>query len=376
MTSLLNKFKKLLYFLGRRTAIWLLIGIFAGLSAGLTDLALGFLLQALIQVLGLTSSSSFLDSLFMDYLAEPKILIFALFFAISAKALMQFLMAEGGSISQISLVSRLRRLAVYDLLFNKKFVSASQVNTQVGEIFPKASQFAQHAALAIPMALQGLIILGAMFYFAWREALIALALIGVIGFLILRLNVKVRSISSRLPAQQKHLNEGIERVTRNWLLIKILRTSRSEADKLFESVSNYAHHAIASLRRAHMASALPVFAGGVILVIILTVNLNFYEAAGASLITFFYLLMRFTQSLASFAQYFGNANHYLPQFKLSAQYFLSFSSNELDEALHATTSKNEESSTQNISARSECCAPEIRIQNLSFRYNSNENWVL
>jgi len=375
MRSLIHKFKKLLYFLGRRTAIWLLVGIFAGFSAGLTDLALGFLLQALIQVLGLTGpSSSFLSSVFIDYLAEPKILITALFVAISIKALMQYLMNQSASVSQISLVSRLRRLAVYDLLFNKKFVSASQVNTQVGEIFPKASQFAQHAALSIPMALQGLIILLAMFYFAWREALIALALIGVIGFLILRLNVAVRGIASRLPTQQLRLNEGIERVARNWLLIRILRTNQSEAQKLFENIINYAKHAVSSLRRSHAASALPIFAGGVILVMILIMNLKFFEALGASLITFFYLLMRFTQTLAAFAQYFGNANHYLPQFKLSAHYFFSFSSNELDEALHFNPTINEASSKEFVvGARS--AAPKIEIQNLSFRYHQNEKWI-
>ena len=375
MTSLLNKFRKLLYFLGRRSAVWLLVGIFAGLSAGRVDLTLGFLLQALIQVLGLTGpSTSFLGSFFVDYLSEPKILMIALFFTISTKALMQYLISQSSSNSQLALVSRLRRLAVYDLLFNKKFVSASQVNTQVGELFPKASQFAQHVALAIPMALQGMIILSAMFFFPWQEALIALVLIGVIGFLLLRLNVTVRGIASQLPSQQQHLNEGIERVARNWLLIRILRTSQSEAQKLFENINQYARHAISSLRRSHAASALPIFAGGVILVAILIMNLNFFEALGVSLITFFYLLMRFTQTLATFAQHFGSANHYLPQFKLSARYFFGFSADQLDEALHHPSHMDEVSS-KTIAQKEKPPAPKIEIQNLGFRYDEKEKWI-
>ncbi|MGA0164731.1 MAG: ATP-binding cassette domain-containing protein, partial [Bdellovibrionota bacterium] len=163
---------------------------------------------------------------------------------------------------------------------------------------------------------------------------------------------------------------GIERIARNWLLIRILRTAPNEREHLQSNISQYVNHSLKAYFWGHFASSLPVLAGGLILVILLVLNVLFFKTPGVILLSFFYLLMRFTQSLSSFAQLFGSLNNFLPRFKIALNYFFSFSVEQLDEALHPQRRAVPKIETTK-SSKPPLSAPEVEIKNMSFRYNED-----
>ncbi|TVQ80533.1 MAG: ABC transporter ATP-binding protein [Bradymonadales bacterium] len=265
-------------------------------------------------------------------------------------------------------------MAVYDLLHRKSFISAGEVNSRIGDTFPKASQFALHASSSIPNLVQCAIILSTMFWLAWREALFSLVFILFISFFVWLANRRVSRIASQIPEEQRGLVCGIERVARNWLLVRILRTAAFESIRLNQNILNYSTRFIRSKLLANAAAALPIIMGGVMLVSIIGLNQSVLETPGPTLVAFLYLLVRFTQQLAAFAKSFGMASTCFPHFKLSAQYFYSIPTKDLAVALHPerlSVPDLTDTSTQTSAA-----APRIEIQNLYFRYESEGPWVI
>jgi ABC-type multidrug transport system fused ATPase/permease subunit len=387
-----ERLKKVLYFLGRRTTAWLVVGIAAGATMGFAELGLSVLLQSLLVSLGIIQTDmTFLADRLVLKLSSPALLLTALFVVIAVKGISLFLVSQSSAVANELINARLRFLAIYDLLNSKNFVSAADVNARVGDTFPKAALFAQQAATAIPILIQGAVLLFFMYMASWRESTIALGMIIVIGLAILFTNQKVRRIASQVPKEQKALIKGIERIARNWLLVKILRTEKLEGDQLAQNIANYSSHFVRSRLLANLVASLPIVLGGVMLAVILWLNLNYFDTPGPILLAFLYLLVRFTQLLATLARSIGGCASYYPHFRIAAQYFFSFPNHILNAALHPSLSlslNNKpsllEPSVQNKSynptdanlGRARLNAPKIEVKNLSFRYRSGLSDVL
>ncbi|TVQ78350.1 MAG: ABC transporter ATP-binding protein [Bradymonadales bacterium] len=385
-----EKLKKVLYFLGRRTSLWLGVSVVAGVVMGFAELGLSILLQALLVSLDIIQQDmSVLGADLVFRLSSPILLLVGLFSIIAIKGIAHFLVNQSSSVAHELINARLRCVAIYDLLHSKNFVSAAEVNAKIGDSFPKAAQFAQQASLAIPSFIQCVTLLCFMFLAAWKEALVSLAMISVIAMIVWTVNHHVRRIASKVPGEQAALVQGIERIARNWLLVKVLRTIRFETDRLTQNILNYSLHFTRSRFLANAASSLPIVLGGLMLVVIVALNLRVFSTPGPVLLAFLYLLVRFTQQLAALARSVGAASSYFPHFKISGQYFFRFSPEQLDEALHPSKALNLEGKQESRGATSLRAAkaqrakplnrpkaPQIEINSLSFRYSPDLPWVI
>jgi ATP-binding cassette subfamily B protein len=218
------------------------------------------------------------------------------------------------------------------------------------------------------------ILFAGMFFAAWQAAWVSLILILGVGFVIWNLNRHVRRAAANIPGEQKNLVSGIERIARNWLLIRILRTAPHEREQLQKNISQYLRHSLKAYFWGHFASSLPVLAGGLVLVVLLVLNVTFFQTPGVILLSFFYLLMRFTQALSSFAQLFGYVNNFFPRFRMALNYFFSFSVDQLAESLHPKKLPLNLDADQ-IADSIRDAAPRIEVKNISFRYTEKSQFV-
>lgn len=382
MISFKEKIRRVLKFLGWRTIGWFLIGIFSGFLLSLTELSLMAFIQLLMRSLRLTADNVPLPWPLnkIPFEATPLQLCLFLLLVGSFRTIGAFLSSYSAIVAHERINTRLRLIAIYDMLLRPgtKFVSSADMNFRIGEIFPRSASFCFNVASMVPLLIQTIVIGAYMFATAWQEALVGFIGLGAIGVIVLRINSTVRRIAAHVPLEQQTLLKGIERVSRNWLLVRILRTSKAEHQQLRGNIQNYFGHYLGATYWSNIGGNTPSFLGIILLVVIVFINLNFSETPNMAFITFLYAFVKFVQYLGSMATNFGNANSTFPQFKTAFRYFYSFNTEEISAAT-ATPSKKP---SQYLAAKdtpsndTRPLAPKIKIEKLSFSYPGTSKLVL
>jgi ABC-type multidrug transport system fused ATPase/permease subunit len=324
-----------LHLLGRRAVLAVVVGVAGSMGLGVVELAIALFLQLFLQRIGVVTQPMALPGPLRHYTLSTRGLVGGLFAIAVARACGQYLTSRGGFIALETTNAHLRRLAVYEMLLapSRQFVPAAVVNARVGEIFPKAAWCGFFGAPLIASVAQGVVLVAVMGAAAWRESLIALAGLGLVGLVVLAINRRTRVVAARMPREQYLLTEGIERVARNVFLVRALRTEPEEHRRFVRSIEAYEAHSIRTHVLSAAASNLTPFLALLLLLGIILVSQRILHTRGLALLSFLYLFIRFAQNLAASVQMFSQVNQFFPQLHEALSYVSRFSEQEVDTAL-------------------------------------------
>lgn len=184
----------------------------------------------------------------------------------------------------------------------------------MGEIIPKGASFISSFAQFLTLLLQtaGLSIL--CFISLPREFLISLLLFGVMGPFVIYLNRKSRRYGYDILERSKKMNVQLMKSVKNFVFIKILGMEEIERDKTLDLAKDYYSYYMNNIRYYSMANAVPG-AFGMIVVMLLFYLFNIGGTSKASLLTMFYLLLRFIQTLSSTVALTNGLTIYYPNFR-------------------------------------------------------------
>ncbi|HEU4539476.1 MAG TPA: ABC transporter ATP-binding protein [Polyangiaceae bacterium] len=278
----------------------------------------------------------------------------------------QFLSNYGVAATFAAVNARLRRLALYEMLLHPsgRFVPASAVNVLIGETFPKAASFAYAASNVLALGVQALALLGATASFAWRQALLGLAGLGAVGLLVVRLNGFTRAYARRLGPEQEALAQGIERVARNGLLVRVLRTEGREHGRLAGAVDRYAGHQSRSAAYGALASAATPFFGIALLMALVVVSARRLGTPGTTLLAFLYLFVRLVQVLSSLVNALSQAHQHAPMMGDALRYVARFSDDDLAAARAGGAAEAAPADAEGGAG----APPEVAFEGVDFRY--------
>lgn len=321
--------------LGRRAMTWLFVAVVASLALAVVELGISVFLQLFLKNLGLLSQEMRTSGLFGQVALTPGRLAMGLVFLAFARATTLFLVGQSGNVSMEMITARLRRIAVWETLLHpaKRFIPAASVNARVGDLANKSAQFCYSGSVFASSSVQTVALVAVMFATARYETLIALVGLGLVGLLVLRLNRVTRRVSAHVPLELRVLTEGIERVARNTMLIRVLRTETIEHRRLATSIDSYARYLIHAAYLANFAGALTPFAGILLIVVIVGLSQDWLHTPSLTLLSFLYLFIRFVQSLASAVLAFSTCNTMWPSFADSLEYMSRFTAEEVDAAM-------------------------------------------
>ena len=323
--------------LGRPAIAALAIGIAGSVGLGIVDLVIAAFLQLFLQRLGIVTAPMELPGPFRSLHLSGVGLGLGLLGIAFARSLGQYLVTRGGFVAFETMNAQLRRLAVYEMLLQpgRGFMPAAIVNARIGETFPKAAWCCFFGVPLIASVAQGAVLAAVMAADAWRESLIALAGVGVVGVVVLAINRRTRVVAAQMPKEQYALTEGIERVARNVLLIRVLRTQAEEHRRFSKSIATYEAYSLRGHALTAAASNLTPFFALVLLLGIILVSLRALHTPGLALLSFLYLFVRFAQNLAAAVQTFSQVNQFFPQLHESLSYVAQFSKAEVDAVLES-----------------------------------------
>jgi ABC-type multidrug transport system fused ATPase/permease subunit len=382
------KIYKVLKFIGRKALFWMAIGVLSGICMSFLDLMLSLLFQELLNVLGISNTP--VKAIFGFTLPSPTPIQFAFYLVTIGffRSLMNFLITQSAAVSNETISSRLKLIAFYEALQLKSgYQSLSNIQTQLAEIYPKATLFSQYFALMIPNIVYATLLIVMMGLTAPEATSIGVMGLFTIAIIVHQINHKVRLAASQLPTQFRSLSDQINRVLKNFFLLKALRTTTYEHHRLIQSALNYSTLGIRTSYYANFASNIPNFLGLSLMALLLFRQIEFKLSDPSVFLSFLYLFIRFVQILGALASHYGVINMNYPHFRLAVKYFFSFGPDDISKAVAPSaklsasgravqTEGKSHESNPNLNERGSNPAPSISIIDVSYAYpNSHSNAI-
>lgn len=321
---------------------------------------------------------------------SPSIIWGGLFVVVAMRALFQIITYQSKIMFSEGVHARFRMALCYKMLMerkNKGTIPLSTMNHYTSELFPKATDFLFHTTQLLAFLVQAVVLSLGMLYIAWRETLMGLAGIVLMGIMVLLLNRITNRIAKVVPEAQAEIERSKVRVSRNWMLIRILGIHHTEYRSLLDSVFKYYRNSSLAYFFGNLGSAvMPVF-GILLFAGIAIANLYWFHTPAVDLVAFFYLFIRFLQMVASGSNMLGGIFIYHPQLIESANLLMSIPKDEIEVAfkpskyfrLNKKTYPGNDECPTGPSAQEpppENNAPGVEMKKVSFYWPKSEEPVL
>ena len=210
---------------GRRAFRWLLLNSLIGVALGFIELGFAECLRALAILLGVSSSQTSwsLSGLLISYGIVG--ISTAILTVGTLRILAQVLAGQSAVVSGVLIQGRCRAFALNQMLRHpsERHVASSLISHLVNEVFPRASSFIQVFCNIIPYGVQALTVLVLLCTYSTIGTTVAILSIAVLAPIIRATGKSAKNAGKIQQPAHLALLTGIERVSRNWLLIKILR---------------------------------------------------------------------------------------------------------------------------------------------------------
>jgi ABC-type multidrug transport system fused ATPase/permease subunit len=370
--------RKLKAFLGTTALAWTFSSIAVGIALTFVEAALAGLVQLLLKALHLTDANISLPFGLSSWELSSTAICLMIVITGTIRCIALLLGQYSANASHDALNARLRYWVIEALLCNEQSgkLSSSWAQTCVGEVFPKAASFFHSAVILAPLVVQITGLTFVMLNLSVYETLIGLSGLGCVGFGVLYINRKIRHYSAGLVTEQHGLVRGINRVTRNWLLVRIFKTQNIELQNIEKHIIEYSKRYRFASFLGGLGSVLPQFFGVILLTIIIIVHLKWPQSSGSDFLAFLYLFLRFVTSLGSAASQSAACSQYFPNFVQAFTEFHSLSSDHF-----RTARENSPSAVQKIqpvapTLKVDESLPFVEMKNVSFAWSSEGPTVI
>lgn len=315
--------KKIILFLGVRV-FWLFsIGILVGIFVYAIEVAFAYSLQAFLTAIGVMQQAIVRLPWWVPESGLFDVLVF--FFVVgSLRSFLQWaqLYLQGVTAEELRFLQRGRLLR---WAFHSESVSSSQVITLLNDRTNSAAAFVQSLQILFVQLTCGLLLGASLFY---MEPVLTLATAAILGFLLLPMRIfdrKIRISGIGLNNEGAKINQQLLTAIKNLLLMQIYGTQSQEEQKAqTRSRSIRAFHLIYYSFNA-LKFALPQFVGLILICMITIVAKTQIDMPPGKLISYFYLFVRFLQTISSSAQAMSPIIQHWPQVSDLAKWWASHS---------------------------------------------------
>jgi len=367
--------KKIQKFIGPHAGMWMVLGVAGTLILSVVELSIAYFIPLFFKSLGLMDISIGTESPLQKFNLSVWGISVGLVILGIVRFVGQYLVNQSGHTAQESISVRLRKVLIYRILLhpNQKFQSASVSNYFLGTIFPAACLGIQLASIASGLVLQSFFLVVIMFTISWKEAIIGVIGLGIVGFVVRKINKNIKIRSAIIPKESKQLIVGFERVAKNWLLVKVLRTQKIEHKSFTINIDKIYFNSIKAASLGNIAGSGTPLLGIIFITLIVLVSKSYWNTPGSVLLSFLYVFIRFTQGLSTTVNSLTQIARYLPQLREGMRFFFEISHDERMLALgERPIFDSIESEKIDIRKVVSSIPPKILFSNVAFAYeNSN-----
>ena len=359
--------------LGKKGLLLIGFGMVSSLILACSEYGLSSLFVAFLSPLigSSLSKPTFLIIGIRDSLS-PKFILGILLLVIAVRSVCKVVSSQSAHILLQLTIQRFRNLQGYELLMTDRgrYLSMSQVNMHFAELIPKAAEFIFLGMNLLIQLLFASAILAWMLAICFRETLLAICLMLVLGLVILRITRLLSAASENIAKQSFRLESIIVRISRNWLFIRLMHTINKEMSAFKHTVQGYYQQGIRMFFYVNVMSVLPQFLGMTSISLFIFFKIYYLKEGGAELLVFFYLFVRFIQAVSFINDQAGKMGNCWHHFQEMLNLTASFTSAEIQVALADSPNNQEKKEFCQIEPkkknRADC--PDLQLKNISFTW--------
>ncbi len=292
--------QKLVHFLGPRATTYLVVSIFVGLFFFVIEILFAFTLQVFFLAVGIVSESATTIPLLFKF-SNFNLTIFMVFSVGALRGLVQW--ANFYFTQAISEAFRCeQRARILNWAFHSPSVSSGRVTAlfheHTGSVALSISAL-QGVAVFLPTSL---LLWITLFKLAKIPTLIATSLLVALGFFLRLIDRKISKAGTIASQETNVINARLLLNIKNLLLMQIYGTEKEEENLIRVRLMNYRKQMLNYIRLSGFKYAMPQIVGVGLICMITVLASKTHALTPATLISYFYLFVRFVQTLAETAR--------------------------------------------------------------------------
>lgn len=341
--------------LSTRAKKYLIAALLTGLLVAVVEYTFAIVLQSFFSIMGILSDTqtNFLSSLSFK----------AIIFILITTGLLRST-TEGFKIFISRMMMQIFANEVRQKIISASLINAAKVSTsKATSLFSDETQRASTgilnlASLSVSMS-TSFILFGFSLYSSPKAFSLGLIMLSICYIPVKFFGKRLNLIGQQLSKEWSHTNQTLTDGLRNAFYLRVLGLTNNQVLKANHSLKSY----LSIYRKAFIVlsfkSAAPSFFGTIILAYIAWLNFT-YQSFGENfqLITFFYIFLRFTQSVSISATLLGDLKINYQSLEAIDDFLLSNPS--------STSAKNDTKDKFDIPV-------DIHVSNLSFAYDNDNN---
>lgn len=290
-----SKLLKLKSFLGRRVIKLVLACSLVGIFYFLVEISFVYVLQLFLLSLGLIDNSqTFLPS-WLPRTAIFSFIVLVIFGLMKAfgqglkiyftnKTQQAFLLSQRSHLLKISFL--------YASKSTKEITAAfSELSTQAGSVVNQTSQLIVSLVSASLFLIYGT-------YLAPKEMVIGIVTLFVIALPLKTISQRINKYGKKIVIDFTNANERLLTGLKNSFFIRLYGFGESEVQKGKRSLIEYEKSMMRYAFGSSVLSAFPIASGVTIIAILTLVSRSYFDTSGIKLMAFFYVFIRFAQSMS------------------------------------------------------------------------------
>ena len=313
------KIRKAAIFFGRKTTALLFLGIFVGIGLFAIELVLAFGLQAFLISIHVANTEAVKLPSWWPSTSLRFVLTFILTLGVLRGLLQWLQLYAQGAAEQYATTLQRSRLITW--AFRSQSASSAEVTHLFGEVAIRTcAAFTAMQSLVI-QASSSLLLGISLFFLVPSLTAIIIFVLAVLFFAMRKIDEEMRISGIGVAKEQEKTVRRLLVSIRNLLLLQIQGTLREEEEKAQSSLSSYLKHILAFYKFSGFKQTVVQIIG---VGIVCGTTLIGYKLLGLKpgmLITYFYLLMRFLQSVSQSSIFFSSLMNNLPHLQILATWW-------------------------------------------------------
>lgn len=322
-------------FIGRRSFFWVGLCLVGSLSLTGVELLLALTIQIFLKSIGVMESEINTMGLAiptdLNYVAMSGLLVAVGGFRFCSQFIVRLSSVQATEVQK----ARLKVSLMHSVLekSDRSYRSAAQVHHFFSDVVTRTASGFTNLMIMLSQGLQAIGLLALMIFAAWKESLAAFFLLGIAGLLVKQVTKQIVALSFDFPEKQKSILSGIQKTINSWLFLRITKSEKYAAtltkNEILHFSNRWGHVEIYRTLNQSLAS----FVGILLIVCLVLLSRTFWSTPGTNLLTFLYLLVRFSAVLTNCIHMSDNLKIEIPFIKIAFDFFKTYSEKEWDEAI-------------------------------------------
>lgn len=367
--------RKFCQLIGRQAIFWAFTATISAIGLVAVEMAIASGIQALLVALGANFDLSTMPQILRKLPNDAAFVGIFLIVVAGIRGGLQLAQAHGNFMIRESVLYRLRVALLGQMLGEQgSFIRSAEVQTNLSEVYPKAALCSYFIVNAVIASIQSLGLVGVLFWLSPKGTLVACVGVIIVGLATRASSQRLREVAAQMPRAQLHLNEGLQRIARNWLFVRIMRVEEVETKRLRLEIDSYHRASVRGVFWSNANGVVAPFLGVILIVTIVHLGQNLWHTPGAVLITFLYMLLRFIGSLTVFVNALSAVSLNFPPLKTVLDRELL--DPDLSQAAKFLSLEPQTSEILDQDRSGIILPPSIELRNVSMRFSGKASCVL